>query len=85
MAKPKKPRSVRLPEYVTPHLRWRRLIHDTVRAEQRRQGIEYGSSDRLEIRLRLYLKDPALSMHDIDNRLKDVLDALKGGLVDPRK
>jgi Holliday junction resolvase RusA-like endonuclease len=78
MAKPKKKLKVRLPKYVTPRWKWRRQIQDAVLAEQARRAISYSGSDHLEIRLRIYLEEPALSMHDVDNRLKDVMDALQG-------
>ena len=78
MAKVRKTLKVRLPEYVTPRLKWRRLIQQETRAEQRRRGIVYGNEDKLEVHIRLYLTGAALFMHDVDNRLKDILDALQG-------
>jgi hypothetical protein len=42
------------------------------------KGIRYTSKDKLEIHVRLYFKEPKLSMVDVDNRLKDVMDALQG-------
>ncbi len=40
--------------------------------------IRYTSKDRLDIHLRLYFNEPDLSRIDVDNRLKDVMDALQG-------
>jgi Holliday junction resolvase RusA-like endonuclease len=41
-------------------------------------AIAYTRDDRFEIALRLYLPESKLQLVDIDNRLKDVLDALQG-------
>jgi len=40
--------------------------------------IRYTPKDKLEIYLRLYFREPDLSKIDVDNRLKDVMDALQG-------
>ncbi len=40
--------------------------------------IRYTPKDKLEIYLRLYFREPDLSRIDVDNRLKDVMDALQG-------
>lgn len=40
--------------------------------------IVYTPSDKLELKVVLYLKDNALFVHDVDNRLKDIMDALQG-------
>jgi hypothetical protein len=84
MAKARMTLTVRLPEYVTPRLKWRRLILKAVRREQNRKGIKYSDSERLELRVRFYLQHPALSMHDLDNRLKDIMDALQGRIGGPK-
>jgi len=41
-------------------------------------GIAYNPSDKLELRVKLYMDSTAISFHDIDNRLKDIMDALQG-------
>jgi hypothetical protein len=41
-------------------------------------GVTYQPSDRLEVRVLLYIGDPLLALTDVDNRAKDVLDALQG-------
>lgn len=69
---------VRLPEYHHPRNAWRRAIRLAVRTGMKEKGIEYTSKDKLEIHLRLYFREPKLSMVDVDNRLKDVMDALQG-------
>lgn len=40
--------------------------------------VRYAESDKLEIRVRLYIEGTALAKHDVDNRLKDIMDALQG-------
>jgi len=42
------------------------------------KGVRYTSKDKLEIYLRLYFREPDVSKIDVDNRLKDVMDALQG-------
>jgi Holliday junction resolvase RusA-like endonuclease len=44
----------------------------------RTAGVGYSAEDRLELDVRIYLTKPALVMHDVDNRLKDIMDALQG-------
>lgn len=77
---PKRPLklSVRIPPYRAPRNEWRRQIHGAVFEKLRSSEVSYTSSDRLEIRVRLYMDDISLSFHDVDNRLKDIMDALQG-------
>jgi len=71
--------SVRIEEYSRPRNSWRRTIHRDVLKEQRKTRVKYEPSDKLEVVLRLYFTDPrAVDIHDVDNRLKDCLDALQG-------
>jgi hypothetical protein len=67
-----------IPPYRIPRNGWRRLIHSAATEAQRRAGVTYTDTDRLEVEVRLYLDGSALDWHDVDNRLKDVLDALQG-------
>jgi Holliday junction resolvase RusA-like endonuclease len=69
---------VRLPPYQFPRTEWRKAIHEAVLKKLRGTSISYQKDDRLEIAVRLYLKSPAVAIHDVDNRLKDILDALQG-------
>lgn len=70
---------VRIPEYVTPRNEWRRRIHAAVATQQRKSAVAYQPSDRLEVKVRFYFsKAQDAEIHDIDNRLKDCLDALQG-------
>lgn len=76
---PKRPNKLhfRLPPYVSSNRnKWRRLIHKAAREKQ--AGVLYAPDDKLDIEVDLYLAGRALSWHDVDNRLKDVLDALQG-------
>jgi len=69
---------IRIPEYRAPRTAWRREIHHACAAAMREKGIVYSESDRLEVCLRLYLVPAKLAKVDVDNRLKDVMDALQG-------
>jgi len=51
----------------------------------KRTGIRYMGGDRLEIYVRLYFDTRKLSLMDVDNRLKDVMDALQGHIGGGRK
>jgi Holliday junction resolvase RusA-like endonuclease len=47
-------------------------------AEAQKASIKYKPSDRLQIAITLYMPASALHSHDVDNRLKDIMDALQG-------
>ena len=68
----------RLPPYATPRSAWRRLIHAAAEVAFAKAGVTIKRSDDLAIAVRLYLSPGALRFHDVDNRLKDILDALQG-------
>ena len=80
MAKPRKRVGFRIPEYFPPRLAWRRLVLEEARKAVKRARVVYSPSERLQVHVRLYFHDPALDLHDLDNRAKDVLDALQGRL-----
>ncbi|HLE25716.1 MAG TPA: hypothetical protein VI935_08715 [Thermodesulfobacteriota bacterium] len=69
---------VRVPPYRPPRYEWRKVIHQTVVRELKNGDLAYLPSDRLEINVRLYLDKKSILHHDVDNRLKDMLDALQG-------
>lgn len=77
---PKRPLKVhvRIPTYHPPRNAWRRLLHTAIANALRDTVIRYLPSDRLEVTVRLYLDGGTLIANDVDNRLKDVLDALQG-------
>ena len=68
----------RIPPYATPRAKWRKQIHRVATEAIRTAGVRYSSDDLLELDVRIYLTKPALDMHDVDNRLKDIMDALQG-------
>jgi hypothetical protein len=70
---------IRVPEYAGPRNVWRKAIYRAVAAVQSQGNVAYEANDRLEIVLRLYFTNGrATEVHDVDNRLKDCLDALQG-------
>ena len=70
--------TLRIPPYEHPRNAWRKKLHEVVTRRQRQSPVSYTVNDKLEVEVRLYLKDSALAVHDVDNRLKDILDALQG-------
>jgi hypothetical protein len=73
-----------LPPYAAPRNEWRRRIHAAVLEAQANRGVGYSESDRLEVRIELFLGNRPLAMVDIDDRVNDVLDALGGFIAGPR-
>lgn len=69
---------VRIPRYRYPRNAWRYDLHAAVIASQAAAGVRYSEDERLEVTVRLYLSERSLRSHDVDNRIKDVLDALQG-------
>lgn len=84
MAKSRATLHFRIPSYATPRNRWRQLIWQAAWGAARERGIEYCPTDRLAVSIVLYLGEPALALHDVDNRSKDVLDALQGRMGGPK-
>jgi hypothetical protein len=85
MAKIRRTLTASIPTYDTNHGRWRRGILASVLGVARRDGIRYGPDDLLEVVVLLYLKKGKRhGIHDVDNRLKDVLDALQGRFGGPK-
>ena len=74
---------VQLPGYARPRNEWRRRVHAAVLEALARRGVGYHDADRLEIRLTLALDGRPLSVHAIDDRVKDVIDALGGRIAGP--
>jgi hypothetical protein len=67
-----------IPPYKHPRNEWRRLIHAEVLKVQRRSLVHYETTDRLAIECILHMNDKSFPVHDVDNRPKDILDALQG-------
>jgi hypothetical protein len=77
--------SVRLPGYQRDRLRWRRRILLSVLRAQRKNGVRYDPDARFEVVVLLYLKKGKRhDIHDVDNRLKDILDALQARFGGPK-
>ena len=41
-------------------------------------GIKFAKNDKLEVQVKLYMEKSLLNKSDVDNRLKDILDAIQG-------
>jgi Holliday junction resolvase RusA-like endonuclease len=78
MAKVRQRLKFRLPEYVSPRNAWRREIYKAATEAVKKQGVSYPEDAELTVEVKLYLRGRALEIHDVDNRLKDILDALQG-------
>ena len=69
---------IALPAWQTPRNAWREGIHAAAAERLAAVGARYGIDDRLALHVCLYMNESMAAFHDIDNRLKDVLDALQG-------
>jgi len=49
------------------------------------KGIEYTTDQKLELFITLYLAEPHIRFHDVDNRLKDIMDSLQGRMGGSKK
>ncbi len=77
MAKPRRTIVATLPTYQRDRRQWRQDILANVLAAA--AGVEYEHNDPLEVVVLLYLsRGKRVAIHDVDNRLKDILDALQG-------
>jgi len=84
MAKRRQSLRVRIPPYRNPRNAWRDSIHaELVKASESR-GVVYQPKDKLELIITLYLDEAGLKIHDVDNRLKDIMDALQGRTGGPK-
>ena len=78
MAKRSLKLSARIPNFMKDAEAWRRAIHAAIVEVQDRGNVRYSDTDKLEVEIRFHLRNPKLTILDLDNRLKDVLDALQG-------
>jgi len=67
-----------LPEYQYPRNAWRVAIHKAVEEKMKETNVCYTTEDKLELIIRLYFDKTKLQFVDIDNRVKDIMDALQG-------
>lgn len=79
MAKPRTTISVRLPLWVTPRNAWRRRIVAAIEQARTERRV-YQIEGQVELLIRLYVRETKKAVHDVDNRLKDIMDALQGRL-----
>jgi Holliday junction resolvase RusA-like endonuclease len=78
MAKGRRRVSTVLPTYQRGY-KWRRKILANVLSAASKAGVNYEPDDQIEVVVLLYLSEgKRLTIHDVDNRLKDILDALQG-------
>jgi Holliday junction resolvase RusA-like endonuclease len=82
MAKARRTITVTLPGYQRDREKWRREIHRTVLDAAQEARVSYRADDSVEVTVLLYLgtreHQKRFLIHDVDNRLKDILDALQG-------
>jgi len=76
--------SATLPSYAPPRNEWRRKVHAAVLEAQTFRGVGYRESDQLEMRVSIFLPTRPLDVHDIDERVKDIVDALEGRIAGRR-
>ena len=68
-----------LPTYLKDRQNWRRKILLNVRQAADKRGVHYEPDQSLEVEVKLYMtRGKRYEIHDVDNRLKDILDALQG-------
>ena len=84
MAKRRFTISATLPAYAPPRNEWRRRVHAAVLEAQTFRGVGYRESDQLELRASIFLGARALDVHEIDERVKDIVDALEGRIAGRR-
>ena len=70
--------TVPIPNFMSDARAWRHAIHAAIVEKQNQGKIRYEPTDKLEVEVRFHLTNPKLTILDLDNRLKDVLDALQG-------
>jgi Holliday junction resolvase RusA-like endonuclease len=78
MRKQRQKLTVRIPNFMKDSMAWRKAIHSAVVEAQDRSKVQYGSDTKFDVEVRFHLQDRKLTILDLDNRLKDVLDALQG-------
>ena len=85
MAKIRGTITAKLPGYRRERYEWRREILKNVCEAQRGRAVRYDEDSRFEVVVLLYLKKGKRhDIHDVDNRLKDILDALQGRCGGPK-
>lgn len=75
---------VRILPYRHPRNVWRRAIHAKLIKAAVDQRVLYRCTDRLDLAVILYVPEDEIGWHDVDNRLKDIMDALQGRAGGPK-
>ena len=83
MAKRRFTISATLPAYAPPRNEWRRKVHAAVLEAQTFRGVGYRENDQLELRVSLF-GTRELDIHEVDERVKDIVDALEGRIAGRR-
>ena len=83
MAKRRFTISATLPAYLPPRNEWRRRVHAAVLEAQTFRGVGYREGDQLELRVSLF-GPRDLDIHEVDERVKDIVDALEGRIAGRR-
>src|SRR5690348_5252136 len=73
-----------LPAYAPPRNEWQHRVNAAVLEEQTFRGVGYRDIARLDMRVTLYLGARALDVHETDERVKDIVDALEGRIAGRR-
>jgi hypothetical protein len=76
--------SATLAAYAPPRNEWRRRVHAAVLEAQTFRGVGYRESDQLELRVSIFLGARPLDVHEVDERVKDIVDALEGRIAGRR-
>ena len=69
---------MRLPPFESGPKEWCRAIHRALR--ERCSHLRYAKTDRLSVKVRVYLPRARWNRIDVDNALKQVMDALQGAV-----
>jgi Holliday junction resolvase RusA-like endonuclease len=85
MAKRKLKVVAKIKNYLVDEVKWKRAIYREVTKAQRDAGVVYSDDDKLEVEICFHLTGFKLTKLDIDNRLKQVGDALQGFINDKGK
>jgi Holliday junction resolvase RusA-like endonuclease len=78
MRKQHKTLRIRIPPYQHPRNEWRRSIIAQIEQATAARAVTYQPEDQLELIVTLYMIKDEIAWHDVDNRLKDIMDALQG-------
>lgn len=72
----------KIPNYVADGVVWKRSNYEAVTKAQFRAGVHYSDTDKLDVEICFHLQGHKLTKLDLDNRLKQVGDALQGFIND---